>query len=256
MTGGLSETVWSELVGTVAVVDLESACELYGRDTLPYPLGRSRPVGSVWLATREVGPVDDRLDDGDLRGVRTWVEALVRADVCVECRVQYFDEDLPDLRLHATRAGDCGFVALQGRDPDGVDVVDIHAVSPDSLGVVIAEMAGLVGAGAYPRIAVTGGGDRIPKPPEALDEYDDRGLTITPAGPGEPAVSVVDGRDVAATGTVQARHRGSDPEGEILQWVQVRGDGDYLYEAGETGCAEPLDAEMLSAFVGQLIIPG
>ncbi|SUA03161.1 Uncharacterised protein [Mycolicibacterium fortuitum] len=44
-----------DAVGTIAVVDLEAACELYGRDMLPYPLGRSRPVGSVWLLTREVG---------------------------------------------------------------------------------------------------------------------------------------------------------------------------------------------------------
>lgn len=74
-SSGLSTAVASNLVGTVAVVDLEAACEQYGRDELPYPLGRTRPVGSVWLATRDVEPIDDRLEFGDLRGVRSWVEA-------------------------------------------------------------------------------------------------------------------------------------------------------------------------------------
>lgn len=261
MTGGLSETVWSELVGTVAVVDLETACELYGRDLLPYPLGRTRPVGSVWLTRRDVGPAEERLSDGDLRGIRPWVEALVRADVCVECRVHHFDEDAPDLRLHALRSDGDGFVAMQRRDRDGVDVVDVYAVPPESLGRVVTDAVALVGAGTHPRIAVAGMGDRLPEPPETLDRYDDLGLTITPAASQEPAVSVVDGRNVVATGTVQsrydgARHWGTDPDRPLLQWVQVRDDGDYLYEADDTGCAEPLDAELLSACVDQLIIRG
>ncbi|MGK2869859.1 MAG: hypothetical protein ACSLFA_25065, partial [Mycobacterium sp.] len=72
---------------TVAVVDLEAACALYGRDALPPPFGRSRPVGSVWLLSRDVAPIEERLHDGDLREARAWVEALVRAEVCMECRV-------------------------------------------------------------------------------------------------------------------------------------------------------------------------
>ncbi|UXA13164.1 ESX secretion-associated protein EspG [Mycobacterium sp. SMC-8] len=260
MAGGLSEKVWSELVGTVAVVDLESACELYGRDLLPYPLGRTRPVGSVWLACREVGPAEERLSDGDLRGIRPWVETLVRAEVCVECRVHHVDEDTPDLRLHGLRAGGDGFVAMQRRDRDGVDVVDIYAVSPESLAVVVTGAAGLVGPGTHPRIAVAGMEDRLPEPPETLDRYDDLGLTMTPAAE-EPEVCVVEGRDVVATGTVQVRHDvarqwGVDPDSPLLQWVQVRDDGDYLYEPDDTGCAEPLDAELLNACVDQLIIRG
>lgn len=108
----------------------EAACELYGRDTLPYPLGRSRPVGSVWLLTRDVGPIEDRLNGGDLARVRAWVEAFVRADVCVGCRVSLSGRDTPDLRLNGLLAGDLGFVAVQHSDPDGVDAVDVYAVSP------------------------------------------------------------------------------------------------------------------------------
>lgn len=256
--GSLPATWPFESLGSIAVVDLESALQLYGRDMLPFPLGRSRPAGSLWLATREVPPIADRLNDGDLRGVRTWVEALVRPDVCVECRVHYLDEGTADRRLHGSRAGEFGFVAIQARDRDGVDIVDIYGVPPAMLGAAVAETAGLVGAGAHPRIAVTADHDRLPDPPEVRDEYDDLGFLIPRAGQAEPTVPIVDGRDVAATGTVQsrcspARHWGTDPDRRLLQWIHVSGDGDYLYEHDDAGYAEPLDAEMLSACIDGLI---
>jgi hypothetical protein len=255
----LATTVSFDLVGTVAVVDLEVACELYGRDMLPYPLGRSRPVGSVWLATREVEPIDDRLNDGDLRGIRAWVEALVRADVCVECRVSFSDDDTPDLRLHGLQAGELGFAAVQRSDRHAVDTVDIYAVSPGVLGEVIADSAGLLGPGVHTRIAVAGGGDRLPAPPEMVDEYDDFGFPIPHTDSRDPAVRTVDGRDVVATGTVQsrhdpARHWGVDPERRLLQWVQISDDGDYMYAPGGAGYAEPLDAETLRVCIDRLIV--
>lgn len=257
----LPETVARELVGTVAVVDLESACELFGRDTLPYPLGRSRPVGSVWLATRDVRPIDERLDDGDLRGVRAWVEAFVRCDVGVECRVRYPDEAAPDLRLHAVRSGDQGFVAVQGRDRDGVDVIDIYAVSPARLAVAVAETAGLHRAGAHPRIAVTAGGDRgLDDAGEDADvddggEYGNLDFLVSHAA---PAVPGVDRGDITATGTVQtrydpARQWGTDPERRVLEWIHVRDDGDYLFEPDDAVYAEPLDTETLTAYIAGFI---
>lgn len=254
----LAATVSFDLVGTVAVVDLEAACELYGRDQLPYPLGRSRPVGSVWLATREVEPIDDRLNGGDLCGVRAWVEALVRADVCVECRVSFSDDDTPDLRLHGLRAGELGFAAVQRNDRHVVDIVDIYAVSPGVLAEVIADSVGLVGSGSRVRIAVARSGDRLPAPPEMVNEYDDFGFPIPLTVPQDPVVQTVDGHDVVATGTVQSRHDparywGVDPERRLLQWVQVGDDGDYLYAPDDTGCAEPLDAETLRACIDGLI---
>lgn len=191
-TPGFAMTVPFELVGTVEVVDLEAACELYSRDMLPYPLGRSRPVGSVWLFTREVGPIDDRLGGGDLRGVRTWVEALVRADVCVECRVSYHDEDTPAIRLHGLRSGESAFVAVQHSDSDGADVVDIYAVSPAVLAAAVADSVGLVGAGSQARIAV--------------GEYDALGFPIPPTAPGSRAAHRVGDGDVVATGTLQSRY--------------------------------------------------
>lgn len=248
---GVAATVSAEHTGTIAVVDLETACEFYGRNALPYPLGRRRPVGSVWLATRQVRPIADRLADDELFGVRAWVEALVRADVCVECRVDHFGRD--DLRLHGVRAGELGFVAAQGIDSDGVDVVDVFAVAPSALAAVITESAGLIGAGAHPRIAVAGGGNHLPEPPESIEEYDDLGFPLPPTDVDEPAISVVDIQDVTASGTVQTRYEparwwGTDPQRRILQWVNVSGDGDYLY-AADAGYAEPVAAEMLRGFI-------
>lgn len=258
-TPSLDTTVPLDLMGTVAVVDLEAACELYGRDMLPYPLGRSRPVGSVWLLTRDAGPIEDRLNGGDLAGVRTWVESFVRADVCVECRVNFSYEDIPDLRLHGLRAGEVGFVAVQRRDRDALDVVDIYAVRPEFLGAVLADSVGLVGAGAHARIAVAGSGDRLPDLPEMVDEYDDFGFPIPDAAPRGPAVRTLDKSDVVATGTVQSRyapaqHWGVDAERQILQWVQVGDDGDYMYVPDDAGYAEPLDVAMLRTCIDELIV--
>jgi hypothetical protein len=142
------------------------------------------------------------------------------------------------------------------RRREGVDIVDIYEVSPETLGALIAESVGLVGAGAHPRLAVTGGGDRLPHPPE-IEDYDDLGLSITHMGPRDEAVLVA-GRDVVATGTVQARHRpaghwGTDPTRPLLQWVRVGADGDYVYEADGAGYLEPLDVSMLTACVEGLI---
>lgn len=233
-----------DVVGTVAVVDLEAACELYGRDMLPFPLGRSRPVGSVWLLTREVGPIEDRLNGGDLAGVRAWVEAFVRADVCVGIRVSLADGGTPDLQLNGLLAGESGFVAVQHSDPDGVDIVDIYRVSAGMLGAAIADSVGLVGAGSHPRIAVAGLGDRLPAPPpEVVEIYDDLGFPIPHAEPEGRPVRVVDGSDVAAIGTVQSL------SGPIRYWVNLDDDGDYLYAPDDAGYAEPLDAQLLRAYI-------
>ncbi|WP_370329537.1 ESX secretion-associated protein EspG [Mycolicibacterium hippocampi] len=246
-------------VDSVAVVDLESACALFGWETLPYPLGRSRPVGSVWLATRAGEPIAERLAGGDLPGIRSWVESLVRSDVCVECRVHPFDVQTPDLRLHALRAGESGFVAVQTRDQDGVDVVDIYSVAPDALAAAIAESVGLVGAGAHPRIAVAGDGIHLPAMPDTAEQYDDLGFPVQHAESDELPDRVCGVSEVVATGTVQTRWAGerqwgTDPQSRILQWVQVSGDGDYVYEFD--GHAEPMTEDMLRSFIDGFIAEG
>ena len=100
---------------------------------------------------------------------------------------------------------------------------------------------------------MAGGRSRLPKPPEAIEEYDDLGFLLPRTDTDEPAISVVDIQDVVASGTVQTRDRparqwGIDSFRRILQWVQVSGDGDYLYEA-DVGYAEPVTADMLRGFI-------
>ena len=158
----------------------------------------------------------------------------------------------PELRLHALRAGESGFVAVQTRDRDGIDVVDIHSVAPDALAAAIAESVGLVGAGAHPRIAVAGGGIHLPKMPDTLEEYDDLGFPVRRAEPDELPARVFDVSEIVATGTVQTRYEparqwGPDPHSRILQWARVSGDGDYIYESD--GHAEPLGEDMLRSFI-------
>lgn len=180
------------------MVDLEAACELYGRPVLPYPLGRSQPVGAVWRASREVAPIEDRLHSGDLRGVRAQMEALVRADVCVEYRLSYSGEVTPYLRgTHCEPTG-WGMPRYKHSDRDGLDVVDICAVSPEVSGAVVADSVGLVGAGAHARIAVSRRGDRLPALPEMVDEDDGFGFPIPHAGRPGPAAVTIAGRDVVA----------------------------------------------------------
>lgn len=238
----LPESIWSELTGTVAVVDLEAACALYSFDSLPFPLGRSRPVGSVWLATRNVRPIDERLKD-ELHGVRAWVETLVRSDFCVECRVRLSAEDTPDLRMHGLRSGESALVAVQGSDR-GVDVVDLYAVSPEMMGPAIVESVGLVGAGAHPHIKVATSGEPSP---DASHESD---LDFLASPPSDATVLRVGVRDVVATGMMQVR---SGPELSILQWVQIRDDGDYVFDSGDAENAEPVDVETLTAYLNGMI---
>lgn len=160
--------------------------------------------------------------------------------------------------MHGLQAGELGFVAVQRSDHDGVDVIDIHTVSPGAVGAMLADLVGLVGVGVHPRIAVSSSGNWLPAAPEIIDEYDDFGFPIPRAGPREPAVRIVDGHDLVATGTVQsrydrARHWGVDPELRVLQWVQIGDDGDYLYAPDDAGYAEPLDVETLRWCIDGLI---
>jgi hypothetical protein len=239
-------TEFRVLLSTVAVVDLEATCELYGVSALPHPLGRSRPVGSMWLATRNVEPIEERLARGDLDGVRKWVEALVRADVCVQCRLTYRPADTVDRRVHALYGDEAGFVAVQRRNAEGVDMIDIYAVAPAACGTVVADTAGLIGAGSHWRIAVADSAHGLPSASDALDEYDDLGFLMPRAEPRGPAAVVLGGSDVVATGTVRAGDR-------FVQWVQIDGDGDYVFDPAETGYAEPLDTETLRGCVDALI---
>ncbi|MGU3654556.1 hypothetical protein [Mycolicibacterium sp. A43C] len=249
-------TVQSFVAGTFVVVDMEAACAQYGRDTLPEPLGRTRPVGSLWLLSRGMGPVENRLNGGDLHEVRKWVQALVGAEVCLELRVGFPALDTPDLRVHGLLSGHTGFIATQRVDGEGVDVVDIVEVAPHAFGSVLSGSMPLVGAGTRIRVAVTGGESSLPAPPASADEFDDFGFLIPKAEPRDSALEIVDGRAVVAVGTLRSWHNPAhrwdgDPNRQVLQWFQID-DGDYLYSPGAAGYAEPMDRELLRTRIDEI----
>ncbi|WBP93837.1 hypothetical protein O6072_22830 [Mycolicibacterium neoaurum] len=246
----------SFVAGTFAVVDMEAACALYGRDTLPEPLGRTRPVGSLWLLSRDMGPVENRLHGGDLHEVRKWVRALVEVEVCLELRVSFAALDTPDLRVHGLLSGHTGFIATQRVDREGVDVVDIAEVAPHALGSALSGSVPLVGAGTRIRVAVTGGERSLPAPPASADEFDDFGFLVPKAEPRDSALEIVDGRAVVSVGTLRSWHNpdhrwGGDPNRQVLQWFQID-DGDYLYAPGAAGYAEPMDRELLRTRIDEI----
>lgn len=188
MTYGLSFAATP--VDTVAVVDLSRRAHCSAGKRCPIRWGVAGPSGRCGL------PAEPASRSLIASPMGTFPEfdhggSLVRSDVCVECRVHSLGAHTLDLRLHALRAGESGFVAGQTREQDGVDVVDIYSVAPDALAAAIAESVGLVGAGAHPRIAVAGGGSRLPKKtPETLEEFDDLGFPVRRAESDEmPAVS-------------------------------------------------------------------
>ncbi|WP_234807696.1 hypothetical protein [Mycolicibacterium bacteremicum] len=225
-------------VGSIAVVDLEAALELYAETVLPEPLGRSRPVGSLWLASRNVEPIETRLSDGDLRRMQPWVAALVRPDVSVQCRVEYSDGNADDRRLYAVRGQGVGFVAVQRRC-DGMDTIDVYSAAPDVLSQAVAESAGLVGAGTRWRIELA---DRHAD----ADRYDDLGFLIPGSERERSNATIVDRGSITATGTLRVGDR-------FVQWVQIDGDGDYILDPAEPGSAEPLDIETMTGCVAGLI---
>lgn len=247
-------------VGSIAVVDLEAICELYGRYVLPYPLGRSRPVGSLWLLTRDTAPVGERLNNGDLRIFREWVEAYVRADISAECRVSYPSDEVPDIRLHAFRAGESGFIAAQRPDADVIDVVEISTVSPYDLGAVIAGSVALTKPGSRSQITVPGNTGYFAAPVDTFDpddEDDEYGFTVRDTVRATPTATTVADGDVTATATVQsrcdpAREWGVDAAKKVLTWMQVKDDGDYI-STPDSGYAVPMTEEMLRTRIDQLI---
>nr|WP_238543127.1 ESX secretion-associated protein EspG [Mycolicibacterium hassiacum] len=232
-------------VGSAAVVDLEAVCDHYGVSDLPSPLGSSRPVGSMWLLTRDLPPIDYRLEYGDLAPLRPWVAALSSADTSISCRVSYPDNATADLRLHGLRTDEAGFIAVQRSDPETVDAVDIFLVDPDDLEAVVLEYAGLVGPGSHQRVAVSANSLGLPAV-ETDELYDEFGFPVYDTGEAPPAIVSPD--DIVTVGVIRAR---SDLRSSEYRWIQVRDDGAYLYPE-RSDHAEPIDSATLLHYLRAL----
>lgn len=136
-------------IGSITLIELLGICEVQGRYGLPHPFWRTQPAAAPVTNTAVVA---DRYDSGDLRVFKPWAQAYVRADIWVECRVNFTSDD-PDLRILAYRAGESGFLASQR---PGEDVVDVYELSPYELGTAVAGSAELVGPGAHSAIVIPG----------------------------------------------------------------------------------------------------
>lgn len=242
-------------VGSIAVVDLEALARLRGDYSLPYPLGRSRPVGSAWLLGLDEAPLADRLNGGDPAVFRDWLESCASADIWVECRVNYTCADEPDTRIHAFRSGRSAFLAKQRPDEKLVDVVEISSLSMEDLGSVVAASVGLTKPGAHARIVVP----RFSRSSstELRDSDEDFSVSIRDIAPDDSAPIVVDDVRVTAMGALQSRcdetaRWGVDETKDVVAWVYIEDDGDYVFSP-DFSIAIPLGVDMLEKRINGLI---
>ncbi|OBJ63130.1 ESX secretion-associated protein EspG [Mycobacterium asiaticum] len=243
------------LVGTIDLADLDALCQLRGAEFLPYPLLRE----GVPVETGAGAPsVAARFDGGELQVFRDWIETHEHADVWVECRVLYRDDDTPDTRLSACRSAGLGFLAAQR---PGQDLVDVFELSPPDIAAAIAQGVRPSGPGSHPQVV-------IPKyvnyfrgsaaESAGFDDFDDDyEVTIRADRPGVEQATVVRDADVLALATIQshcepARAWGVDWAKDFLVWVQLDADGDYIYDA-EFQHAVPATYETLRSRIDRLV---
>lgn len=241
-------------IGSITLIELLGICEVQGRYGLPYPFWRTQPAAAPVTNTAVVA---DRYDSGDLRAFKPWAQAYVRADIWVECRVNFTSDD-PDLRILAYRAGESGFLASQR---PGEDVVDVYELSPYELGTAVAGSAELVGPGAHSAIVISGYLDRFrPPAPGAVvaggdDEY--AAVVSVRAAPERRRESVFAAGDVAAMTTVQShcappRGWGVDLGRKVAVCVRLVDDGDYLF-GPDLDRAVPVTVQGLADRIDRLI---
>ncbi|OBK27238.1 ESX secretion-associated protein EspG [Mycobacterium asiaticum] len=244
------------LVGTIDLADLDTLCELRGAEFLPYPFMREGgPAGPEAPSS-----VAARFDDGDLRVFREWLETHGNADVWVECRVLYRDDDLPDTRLSACRSARVGFLAAQR---PGQNLVDVYELSPPDIAAAIAEGVRPSGPGSHPQIVIPKYVNYFGESTAEFGDFDDFGdgddyeAIIRADRPALEQAATVPDADVLALATIQshcepARAWGVDWAKDLLVWVQLDADGDYIYDA-EFQHAVPATHESLRNRIDGLI---
>lgn len=236
-------------IGNIDVVDLDIISRAYGRDFLPYPFMLTRPptFGSHDEYVSYATSVPDRFNHGDLRNFRRWGASYVRAEIRVECHVQYIPADTPSVRILAHRLGELGYLAKQRPDED---VVDVYEVSPYDLGRAVADAVDLVGPGQLSEIIV----------PEMIPVSDGAGTgedLIVRDAVDIPVAAEIGRADITAFGSVQShwhptRSWGLDRGKNAAVWVRVKDDGEYLYLA-DFSMAKPLKRPALAERIDMLI---
>lgn len=241
-------------VGSLDLSDLAQIFNIKGYGDVPYPFMQTgRPGLNDGQATGQYS-ITERYNDGDLRIFRPWVNAYSGADIRVECRVLHRPDDIPDTRILAFRADQVGFCASQRPDED---VVDVDRLSPYDMGAAITNLLALTGPGRHSRISIPKYVGYFSKSTADLDN-DDYEVSVLDVRPQDVAAATnVPNADVAAMGTVQshcrpARSWGVDWDKNLVAWVQISHDGDYVYERDFSN-AVPMTEQLLVKRIDELI---
>ncbi len=196
----------------------------------------------------------DRLDHGDLRPFRGWIDAYIDADIWVACRVHYRNPDTPDRRILAYYAGQTGYIAAQ-RSND--DVVEVSELSAADLGASIAGSVGLIRPGrTQPGIVIPGYVGYFVH--EATPDDDDEVYAVRVGDrSSQHEHPVVDDGDVTALAIIQSRWQpprrwGVDWTKSVVVCVQTESDGDYIYTP-DFSHAVPVTELVLSERIDELI---
>jgi hypothetical protein len=236
-------------IGSIDVLDIDIISRAYGRDFLPYPFMITQPsrFGSYDEYTRYATSVPDRFNHGDLGLFRRWGASYARAEIRVECHVQYIPADTPSVRVLAHRLGELGYLAKQRPDED---IVDVYEVSPYDLGLAVAESVDLVKPGGIPEIVVP---EMIPIPTTggSAEELIVHDVVET------PMATEIGAAAVRAFGSVQShwhptRSWGLDRGKNLAVWLGLEDDGEYLYTP-DFSCAKPMRRPALTERIDQLI---
>ena len=244
-------------VGALDLLDLQLINERYGRDSLPYPFMLTRPTRFEFVdeMAQYAAQLPDRLRSGDLSAFARCLNALPHADITVTGHVQHVPADVPSVRVLAFRAGQAGYLLKQRAD---IDVVDVYTVSPFELGVAIATAMSLKEPGRHPRIVIP---EYVPLRAAVVDgdvvDEDEDDVVVRHTAFTSPEVNVSVSQ-LSAYAKVQSNWRptrewGIDLGKELLVWMRVRDDGDYL-GVPDRRCGIPLSVALLRERIDGMIV--
>lgn len=235
-------------VGEICVSDLTALARYAGHDGLPYPFSDTRQE-------QRTVSVAERYGGGDLSVFRDWVRAYVTADIWVTCRVHHAEAGTEDRRILGYRHGELGYLASQHGDRD---VVEVSTLPAAELGAAIAESVDLSQPGRLSRIVVPGYVGYFAELPEVDDEDEQFFSVRRPVSRrGPTGLQVVADDDVAAVTTIQSRWQparawGVDWTRPVIAYLQIGGDGDYLYTP-DFAYAVPMTEQSLCDRIDRLI---
>jgi len=235
-------------VGALDLFDLLLINERHGRDSLPYPFMLTRPTRLEFAddVARYATQLPDRLRSGDLTAFARCLDAWAHSDVTVTGHVQYIPADTPSIRVLAFRAGQSGYLLQQRADADAVDV---STISPFELAAAVAAAMNLEQPGRHPQIVIP---EYVSTRPAVADDD----VVVRHALTDEPGTRVSVSQ-LSAYAKVQSNWRpasgwGVDARKELLVWMRLKDDGEYL-GVPDRSRGIPLTAALLRDRVEDLI---